>query len=421
MRKPAFVFVFITVLLDMLAFGIVIPVLPKLVLGFMHGSTEEATWIFGWFGTIFALMQFGGAPILGALSDRFGRRRIILASNAGGAVDYGIMALAPTVGWLFLGRVISGVTAASVPTAFAYIADVTEPEKRAGHFAVLNGAFGLGFIVGPAAGGMLGAIDPRLPFWVAAGLSAINWLYGLLVLPESLHAEKRAERFSWARANPIGSLRLLRTHRMLLGLTGVMFLAYLAHESFNTFVLYGNYRYAWDTRAVGITLAIVGVCSTIVQIGLVRPIVAAIGERYALIAGLIFGALGFAGFGLAPTGMLFWLAIPLINLWGLATPSAQGLMSPLVAPSEQGQLQGALTSVRGIAMLIGPVLFATTFASFIGPLKDWNLAGAAYLLAGVILLLAVPLAWSVAPAGPAKGLSAEAMALSEAIELSAVD
>lgn len=421
MRKAAFGFVFITVLLDMLAVGIIVPVLPQLVLGFMHGNTVAASQIFGWFGTIFALMQFVAAPILGALSDRYGRRKVILASNAGMALDFAIMAASPTVGWLFIGRMISGVTAASVPTAYAYIADVTPAEKRAGHFAVLNGAFGLGFIIGPAVGGILGAVDPRLPFWVAAGLSTVNFLYGFFVLPESLAHDKRAERFAWARANPVGTLRLLRSHPMLLGLAAVMFTAYLAHESFNTYVLYGDYRYAWDTRTVGITLAIVGVCSVIVQVGLVQRIVAAFGERRALIAGLLFGTLGFAGFGLAPTGLVFCLAIPLINLWGLATPSAQGLMSPLVAPSEQGQLQGALTSVRGIAMLIGPVIFASTFSAAIGPLRGWNVPGAAFLLAGLILVAGAVLAWRVAPATRAQPLTPEQLSVIEAVEFSAVE
>lgn len=421
MRKAAFGFIFVTVLLDMLAVGIIIPVLPQLVLNFMHGNTQEASQMFGWFGTIFALMQFGVAPLLGALSDRYGRRRVILMSNAGMAIDYAIMAAAPTIGWLFIGRLVSGATAASVSTAYAYISDVTPVEKRAGNFAVLNGAFGLGFIVGPAVGGVLGSVDPRLPFWVAAAFSAVNWLYGFFVLPESLATEKRSERIVWSRANPLGSLKLLRSHPELLGLAGVMFLAYFAHESFNTFVLYGDYRYAWDTRTVGITLAIVGFCSVIVQVGLVRRVVAAIGERRALIAGLAFGALGFAGFGLAPTGLLFWLAIPLINLWGLATPSAQGMMSPLVAPSEQGQLQGALTSVRGIAMLMGPVIFASTFSAFVGPLRAWNLPGAAYLLAGLVLTAGIVLAWRVAPASSGERLTAEQLSVVEAVEFSAVD
>lgn len=421
MRKAAFGFVFITVLLDMLAIGIIAPVLPQLVLGFMRGNTQSATQIFGWFGTIFALMQFVAAPILGVLSDKFGRRKVILASNAGMALDFAIMAVSPTVGWLFIGRMISGVTAASVPTAYAYIADVTPAEKRAGSFAVLNGAFGLGFIIGPAVGGVLGAVDPRLPFWVAAALSTLNFLYGFFVLPESLATDKRAQRFAWARANPVGSLKLLRSHPVLLGLAAVMFTAYLAHESFNTYVLYGNYRYAWDTRAIGITLAIVGVCSVIVQVGLVRQVVAAIGERRALIVGLLFGTLGFAAFGLAPTGLLFCLAIPLINLWGLATPSAQGLMSPLVSQSQQGQLQGALTSVRGIAMLLGPVIFASTFSAAIGPLRAWNVPGAAFLLAGIILAAGAVLAWRVAPATRPEPLSAEALSMIEAVEFSAVE
>jgi DHA1 family tetracycline resistance protein-like MFS transporter len=381
----AFLFVFITVVLDMLAVGIIIPVLPQLVLGFLHGDTVRAAQIFGAFGTIFALMQFVAAPVLGVLSDRFGRKPVIVASNFGAGFDYIVMALAPTVGWLFLGRLISGVTAASLPTAYAYIADVTPPEKRAGNFAMLGAAFGLGFIVGPAAGGLLGSVDPRLPFWVAGVLSLANALYGMVVLPESLERERRSASFSWKRANPVGALALLRTNAVLLGLAAVMFLDYLAHEAFNVFVLYVNHRFGWDARAVGVTLAFVGVCSAIVQVGLVARAVSRLGERLTLLLGLGFGVIGFLCFGLVPTGALFWLAILPLSLWGLATPAAQGLMSARVASSEQGQLQGALTSVRGIAMLIGPGIFTLTYAAFVGPLAALDLQGAPYLLSALCM------------------------------------
>jgi len=392
MRKAAFVFIFITILLDMLAIGIIIPVLPQLVLNFSHGDTAHASQFFGAFGTVFALMQFVAAPIMGVLSDRYGRRPVILLSCLGMGLDYVIMALAPTLWILFIGRLISGITAASLPTAYAYTADVTPAEKRAGAFALIGGAFGLGFIIGPAVGGLLGSVALRLPFWLAAGLSLANALYGLFVLPESLAREQRSPSFDWKRANPIGSLRLLRSQTILLGLGGVMFLAYLAHQVFEVWVLYGHYRYGWDPKAVGFTLAIVGVCSAIVQMGLVQPTVSRFGERRAMLAGLAFGALGFALFGAATTATIFWFGIPLICLWGLATPSIQGLMSPRVSPSEQGQLQGALTSTRGIAQLIGPGVFTLTFAYFIGPQTAFNLPGAPYYLAALILAGSVGLA-----------------------------
>lgn len=389
------IFIFITVVLDVLALGMIIPVLPTLVAGFLGGDTRRAAEMFGLFGTVWALMQFIFAPVLGALSDRFGRRPVILLSNLGLGLDYVLMALAPTLGWLFLGRVISGITAASIPTAFAYIADVTPVEKRAGAFGMIGGAFGLGFVLGPALGGWLGSLDPRLPFWVAGALSLANAAYGFLVLPESLPPERRTA-FSLRRANPVGALRLLRSHRELLGLAGVLFLASLAHEVLpSVFVLYAGHRYGWDARDVGFMLAAVGVCAAIVQGGLVQPVVSRFGERRALLAGLCFGAAGFALYGLAPTGFLLCLGIPVMMLWGLAGPAAQGLMSRRVSPNEQGQLQGAHSSLRGIAGLIGPGLFTLTFAASIGPWREWGVPGAAFLLAAMLMFAGFVLAWFV--------------------------
>ena len=373
----------------------IIPVMPKLVASFLGNDTARAAKIFGIFGTIWALMQFIFSPLLGALSDRFGRRKIILLSNFGLGFDYVLMALAPTLGWLFVGRVISGITAASIPTAFAYIADVTPAEKRAGAFGMVGGAFGLGFVLGPAAGGWLGSVDPRLPFWVAAGLSLANAIYGVFVLPESLPRERRSA-FDLRKANPVGSLKLLRSHHELLGLAGVAFLTNLAHEVLpSVFVLYAGHRYGWNERDVGFMLAAVGVCAAIVQGGLVRPVIARLGERGTLMLGLAFGAAGFAIYGLAPTGLIVCFGIPVLMLWGLAGPAAQGLMSRRVSPSEQGQLQGAQSSLRGISGLIGPGLFTLTFAAFIGPWREWNMPGAAFLLAALLLAMAVPLAWRV--------------------------
>jgi DHA1 family tetracycline resistance protein-like MFS transporter len=390
-RRPVFIFIFITVLLDMLALGIVIPVLPKLVVDFLSGDTARAAEIYGIFGTVFALMQFVFSPLHGALSDRFGRRPLILLSNFGLGLDYVLMALAPNLWWLFVGRVVSGVTAASISTAYAYVADVTEPALRAARFGMLGVAFGAGFVLGPALGGLAGAVDPRLPFWIAGVLSLANGAYGLLVLPESLPRKLRAP-FEWRRANPFGSFVLLRSQPRLLGLAAVTFLGNLAHASLpNIGVLYMMYRYGWDERAVGFTMAGVGVCSMVVQGALIGPVVARFGERTALLAGLGFGVLGFAVFGLAASGVVFWAGIPLLALWGFASPAALGLMSHLVGPSEQGQLQGANSSIMGIANLLGPGLFAQTFAVSIGG-GAWHWPGAVFLLAALILALAMMVA-----------------------------
>ena len=392
-RRAALVFIFVTVLLDMLALGMVIPVLPKLVENFLAGDTARAAEIFGLFGTAWAMMQFLFSPVLGALSDRFGRRPVILLSNFGMGADYLLMALAPTLGWLFVGRVISGITAASVSTGFAYIADVTPPEKRAASFGMIGAAFGLGFILGPAVGGLLGSVGPRMPFWCAAVLSLVNAVYGYFVLPESLSPGRRST-LSWRRANPIGSLKLLRSHPELAGLAMANFLANVAHVVLpSTFVLYAGYRYGWDETAVGMTLAGVGACALAVQVALVGRFVARFGERIALLTGVLCGAVGLFIYGWAPTGALFCAGIPVMALWGLANPAAQGLMTRRVGPSEQGELQGANSSIMGIASLIGPGMFTQTFALAIGSARSWNIPGAPFLLAGSLLVASALLAW----------------------------
>jgi len=395
-RSAAFVFVFITVLLDMLALGMIIPVLPKLVVDFLAGDATRAADALGVFGTAWALMQFLFSPVQGALSDRFGRRPVILISNFGLGADYILMALAPSLVWLFVGRVISGITSASISTAYAYIADVTAPEQRAARFGMLGVAFGAGFVFGPALGGLAGNVSPRLPFWIAAALSLLNGLYGFLILPESLPKERRAP-FEWRRANPLGSLALLRAHSQLMGLATVNFLDYLAHASLPSIgVLYMMYRYGWDERAVGFTMAGVGLCAMIVQGTFIGPTVKRFGERSALLIGLLFGVAGFAVFGLAESGVMFWAGIPLLALWGVANPASLGLMSHRVGPSEQGQLQGANASLMGIASLLGPGLFTQTFALFIGPGSDWHLRGAPFLLAALLVACAILVAWRAA-------------------------
>jgi len=392
-RKGAVAFIFLTVVLDVLALGIVIPVLPKLVESFLGGDTAQAARIFGLFGTTWALMQFVFSPVMGSLSDRFGRRPVILFSIFGLGFDYILMAVAPTLRWLFAGRVISGITGASFTTAGAYIADVTPPAKRAASFGVIGAAWGLGFILGPALGGVLGGIHPRLPFWAAAGMTLLNAFYGLFILPESLPVERRRP-FSWKRANPVGSLHLLRSRPGLFSLATVYFLYLLAHQVLpSVFVLYTGYRYGWSERTVGLTLAAVGVCNMTVQGVLIKPIVAHFRERRALLAGLIFGTAGFLAFALAPSGAGIWASLPVFSLMGLFGPSSQSLMSRSVEPTEQGRLQGANSSIMGITGMMGPGIFTLTFAYAIGPGSALKLPGAPFLLAALLLAAAFFLAW----------------------------
>jgi DHA1 family tetracycline resistance protein-like MFS transporter len=395
LRSAAFIFVFITVLLDMLALGIIIPVLPRLVIDFVGGDAARGADFLGLFGTAWALMQFAFSPVHGMLADRFGRKPVILISNFGLGLDYILMALAPTLWWLFAGRIISGICAASISTSYAYIADVTPAKLRAARFGMLGVAFGAGFVFGPALGGLAGNIDPRLPFWIAAVLSLVNGLYGLLILPESLPRERRAP-FQWRRANPVGSLVLLRSHPELTGLAVVNFLGNLAHASLPSIgVLYMIYRYQWDERIVGFTMAGVGLCAMVVQGGLIGPTVNRFGERATLIMGLAFGMAGFGLWGVATTGIVYWMGIPLLALWGFANAASLGLMSARIGPSEQGQLQGANASLMGIANLLGPGLFTQIFALFIGAYAPLHLPGAPFLLAALLLAIAAIVAWWV--------------------------
>ena len=394
-RRAAFAFIFATVLLDMLAIGIVIPVLPKLVVDFMAGDAEQAAKILGLFGTAWALMQFLFSPLQGALSDRFGRRTMILISNFGVGIDYIVMAVAPTLGWLFVGRVVSGITAASISTSYAYVADVTPADQRAARFGLLGAAFGAGFVFGPALGGLAGSISPRLPFWIAAGLSLANACYGLLVLPESLPRSRRAA-FKWRRANPLGALALLRSHADLSGLAVVNFLSDLAHAALASIaVLYMLYRYGFDERAVGLTMAGVGVASIVVQGAVVGAVTRRLGERVSLLLGLGFGVLGFLVFTFASSGVVFWLGIPLLALWGLESPAVLALMSRRVDGAEQGRLQGANASITGMANLFGPGLFTQAFAYAVGGGAAWHLPGLPFLIATLLLALAAMLAWRV--------------------------
>src|SRR5471032_817488 len=370
-RQAAVAFIFITVVLDVLAMGIIIPVLPRLVQDFMNGDPARAAIMFGVFGTVWSAMQFFCSPIIGMLSDRFGRRRVILLSNFGLGLDYIVMALAPTLGWLFLGRVISGITAASISTGTAYVSDVVAPEERAGAFGMIGAAFGVGFVLGPALGGLLENSDPRLPFWVAGGLSLANALYGFFVLPESLPKDRR-QAFTLRRANPVGALILLRSHPELFRLATIQFIGYVAHEVFNVWALYTIFRYVWREGMIGLSLALVGACSIVISAGLVKPIISRLGERRTLYVGQFFGAFGMVLAGLARTTGFFFLSIPVMMLWTISSPAAQGMMTRRVSDSEQGELQGAINSLASLAWIIGPGMFTFTFAFFIDPKRGWN-------------------------------------------------
>lgn len=394
-KRSTVAFIFVTVALDMLAMGMIAPVLPGLVSQFLGGNTSQAAEMYGLFATVWGIIQFVCAPILGSLSDRYGRRPVILLSNFGMGLDYLVMAVAPTLPWLFVGRVFSGATSASIPTAMAYITDLTPPEKRSAAFGMISAAFGLGFVLGPAFGGILGQYNPRLPFWVAGGLSLLNACYGLFVLPESLPLTRRSP-FSWKRANPVGALTLLSSNKQLLRLATNLFLGYLAQQALpSVWVLYSQYRYQWDNRLVGISLAVVGFSSAVVGAGLVRPITKAIGDRASLNIGLIFGALGFTLYGIAQTPALFWIGIPVMALWGLAGPVVQGTMTSYVSPSQQGQLQGAITSMRSITGLIGPALFTLSFAAAIKPGLPFQLPGTPFFISALLLLVSLPLARAI--------------------------
>jgi DHA1 family tetracycline resistance protein-like MFS transporter len=393
-RRAALAFIFVTVLIDMLAFGMTIPVLPVLVQQFAGGSAARGAEIFGVFGTAWALMQFIFSPVQGVLSDRFGRRTIILTSCTGLGVDFILMALAPNLWWLFAGRLISGIAAASVSTAGAYIADVTPPERRAASFGLIGVAFGIGFVLGPAVGGLLGTISPRLPFWASAFMALANVCWGVFVLPESLARDKRAA-FQWRNANPFGALKLLRSHPVLKGLAHSFFLINLAYVALPSIaVLYMHYRYQWDTGSVGLVLTGVGAFSLVVQGFLVKPAVHLFKERRAIAIGLVFGAAGFVIYGLAPTGRIFWIGVPVMALLGIATPSLQAIMTRMVSSTEQGRLQGALASLTGMANLIGPMLFTQLFATSISVTAgSEGRSGAAFLLSAAIVMSAAVVMW----------------------------
>jgi DHA1 family tetracycline resistance protein-like MFS transporter len=382
--KAGLAFILITVLMDVLSLGLVIPITAKLVKELAGDNAIDAASYVGWFGTIWAFMQFFSSPLMGALSDRFGRRPVLLLSAFGLGIDYIIMALAPNLTWLFIGRILTGITAASFSTASAYIADVTPPDKRSAAYGIYGATFGLGFILGPALGGYLGDIGLRYPFWVAAGLTLANACYGFFVLPESLPKEVR-KPFRWSRANPQGSLNLLRSVPGLLPMAISLFTYQLAHSVFSSvFVLYTDSRFKWTPGQVGQALAIVGILNFIVQGALIRPLIGILGERMMVFIGLIGGIIGFTAYGIVDESR-FMASTVLFCTMGFFSAAIQGLMSKRVDPSTQGQLSGANSSLNGIAGMIGPILFTSVFRTTIDPDGGFYLPGAPFFLAAIVL------------------------------------
>jgi DHA1 family tetracycline resistance protein-like MFS transporter len=393
-RKAALAFIFVTVLIDVIAFGVIIPVLPHLVQQFVGGDTSTAAYWTGAFAFAFSLVQFFAAPVQGALSDRYGRRPVILLSCLGLGIDFVFMALAPTLGWLFVGRIVSAVTSASFTTANAYIADVVPPERRAKGYGMIGAAFGLGFIVGPLIGGVLGDIDHRLPFWCAAGLALLNFLYGLFVLPESHPPERRAARFDWHHAKPLGGVRMLARYPHIWGLVAVVFVANFAHYVYpSTFVLFADAAYGWKEKQAGYVLAAVGVLSVIVNVAVVGRLVRWLGERRAMLVGLACGTAGFVIYGLAGEGWMFLAGLPVSALWAVAGPATMALITRQVPADVQGRIQGSLSSLVSLAGIAAPALFAGAFGFFVGPHAPVRLPGVAFLLAALLLGIAAVLAW----------------------------
>lgn len=377
-------FILVTVLLDTLGVGLIIPVGPRLVASFLNDDLEAASHWFGLLFSLYSAMQFVFAPILGGLSDRFGRRAVILMSLLGAATSYLVSGLAPALGWLFLGRIVAGITGASFSAASAYVADVTPPEKRAASFGAVGAALGLGFILGPALGGALGDFGLRIPYFVAAGLNGINLLYGLFVLPESLRPENR-RKFSFARANPAASLRNLGRHRIVLGLTATMVCGFLSQMILQSvWALSNQARYNWTLRQVGLSLMVVGLATAVVQGGLIRAAIPRLGERRALLVGIAFTILGYLAFGAATRGWMIYAIVFPFALGGLAGPAVQALMTREVGAMEQGELQGSLNSVQGLSAVVGPLIGTSLLARFAPDNAHPHIPGAPFYAAAAL-------------------------------------
>lgn len=398
-RQAALGFVYAAILMNVVSMGVTAPTIPVLIKSLAHADDAGAAKISGLFAAAWAVMQFLFAPLFGSLSDRFGRRPVLLVSMFGLAVDYVIMALAPSITWLFIGRLISGVTSSSSSAAGAYVADVSTEENRARNFGRFQASASAGIILGPALGGLVGGIDPRAPFWVASALSFANGLYGLFVVPESLSRERRMP-FHWTRANPVGAFRLLGRPE-LVGLAFLPFFTQFAGMAFNSvFQFYTHYRFGWGPPQVGVLLMVLGGGSMLVQSYLSGESARRLGERAAILIGLFLNASGFTMLALAPTVALFWVGIGLCILGGISFASTQSLMSERVGVDEQGQLQGALTIFIGLTGFLGPIVFTRIFAWSIGPGRGLNLPGLSLLMGAACVMAAFTIALFVARPTP---------------------
>ena len=386
--KHALVFVVITVLLDIIGFGLILPVLPRLLVELTGDSLSQAAIDGGWLAFVYAAMQFVCAPVLGNLSDRFGRRPVLLFAVGALGVDYLVMANAPTLGWLFLGRTIAGVAGASFTPAYAYVADVSPPEKRAQSFGLISAAFGVGFILGPALGGLLGELGTRAPFFAAAGLSLVNFVYGTLVLPESLPPESRRP-FEWRRANPLGTLVEMRKHPVVLGVLGALFIWMVAHQVMPaTWTFYTKYRFGWSELMIGASLAVAGIVMATSQATLMRVLVPRWGERRTALTGIAVASLGYLGYGAAnaPWMMFAWQVTWLLG--ALVMPSTNALMSHRVAKGSQGELQGAVASLYSLSSIVGPPLMTQLFGRFTAEDARVRVPGAAFFAAALLAWVA---------------------------------
>ncbi len=387
--KHALAFIFLTVLIDSIGFGIVMPVMPQLIVQLTGEPLAQATFIGGWLLTSYAVMQFVCGPIMGNLSDRFGRRPVLLASLAAFAIDYAFMGFAPTLAWLFLGRVLAGVAGAVYSPAWAYVADISAPEKRAQSFGVMGAAFGVGFILGPALGGLLGEFGPRAPFFAAAALGALNLLYGLLVLPESLPADKR-RKFEWTRANPLGTLMALKRYPHVMAIAGAVFLWQLAHQVYpSSWAFFAEIRFNWSPGQIGASLAYVGMLMALTQALLTGRIVKHLGEQRAVMVGITSGAASMLLLAFSNVGWFVYVAITAGMLQFVAYPSMNAIMSKQVPPDEQGELQGGVASLMSLTTIIGPLLMTQTLGRFSGAGAPIYFPGAAFALAAVLAVCAL--------------------------------
>jgi len=397
--RQALIFVAITVLLDSVGFGLILPVMPALLVELSGQGLSRAAVYGGWLGFAYAAMQFVCAPVLGNLSDRYGRRPVLLLAIGALGVDYLIMGFAPTLAWLFLGRTFAGMAGASFTPAYAYVADISPPGERAQNFGIISAGFGLGFIAGPALGGLLGGFGPRAPFFAAAALSLLNLAYGSLVLPESLPPDRRRP-FDWKRANPLGTLSQVRKHPAVSGMLTALFLWLLANQVMPaTWAFYTKLRFEWSEATIGASLAVAGLVMVVAQTTFLRAIVPRIGERRTALIGMLMGAVGYAGYGMATAG---WMMFAWLTTWffgATVMPTTNALMSHRIAADAQGELQGAVASLFSMSSIVGPPLLTQLFGRFTAPDAPVHLPGAAFLAAALLAGACLAIFWAATREG----------------------